>query len=73
MGQIQVTIQTEERLQVIKSLANSLSGLVAALGAQPQVNVTGCTFTGGPGVVIDAAEEVHKTKIVEIGDDKQKS
>ena len=66
-GKIQVTVQTERRLQAITELAQAINKLAGALNVGTQVMITDCRFSGA--VNIDTVEDVIETTIVEVAND----
>lgn len=68
-GQIKVTVQTEDRLQAIKSLSAAIDKVATALCACPQVVIKENVFYER-GVIIDTAEKVMRTEIIELEPDQ---
>ena len=67
MGKIEVTVQTEQRLEAITALAHAVEQLSRALGIGTHVHVTGNTITNGMKVHI--TEDVTETRILEVPDE----
>ncbi len=69
-GQIQVTIQTEQRLHAINKLSEAVSELAKALNTEPRVEITNCTVNQAKhdGIVVKTADVVERTEIVKLGE-----
>jgi len=68
MGQVKVTVQTEERMEAITSMAKAIYELSKALGVGTHVSLSGFNISNvasGPAVNIDTAEDVTETTIEE--------
>lgn len=66
MNKIEVKIETEERMTAITNLCIAIKEAAKALNRPPEVNITGCTITGGdPGINIETVPDVKKTIIHE--------
>lgn len=64
MGEIRVTVQTEDRLLAINNLAIAIRKLAEALASGTSVSIVDNVFhDGDPAILIDTAEEVTKTHI----------
>lgn len=67
MGEIKVTVQTEERLKAINNLSIAIRKVAEALAAGTTVEIRDNTFQGGdPAISVDTGEEVSETKIEKI-------
>ena len=62
-GRIQVTIQREDRLAVISTLAETVKLLAVALTQPPEINISGNTLSS---IKIDWADDVTRTEIKEV-------
>ena len=70
MGQIKVTVQTEERMAAIGAIARACESLADALNRGVNVTIRDCSFVGGePAISVDTMPEVTHTEIVEVDDD----
>ena len=65
MGKIEVKIETEERMAAITNLCIAIKEAAKALNRPPEVNITGCTIGGDPGINIETVPDVRKTIIHE--------
>ncbi len=69
-GRIQVTIQREDRLEVIKILAETVKRLVYCLDQNPSVAILHNVISDvDVGINIDSDDGVDKTEIIEVADD----
>jgi len=67
MGNVKVTVQTEDRLKAINNLSEAIKCVAMALSTGTQVEISGNTFKGGnPAVSINTEEKVFETKVEKI-------
>ena len=67
MGNIKVTIQTEDRLKAINNLSQAVSDVAKALLVGTHVEVSNCTFNNAEtGIVIDTADDVTENTVTEL-------
>lgn len=68
MGTVKVTVQTEQRMEAITSMANAIYELSRALGVGTHVSLTGFNINNvanGPAVNICTSEDITETTIEE--------
>ena len=67
MGNIKVTVQTQDRMVAINNLSIAIKKLAEALASNVSVSLIDNQFNGGnPAVQIDTAQEVNETQIMEV-------
>ena len=67
MGNIKVTVQTEERLGAIRDLSAAIKSVAEALSLGTHVTISDCQFTdGNPAVLVDTQEKVTETIVEKI-------
>jgi len=72
MGQIKITVQTEQRMEAITNMAKAIYELSKALGVGTHVAISDCNFrnvANGPVINIDAAEKVTETTVEKFDND----
>ena len=71
MGKIEVTVQREDRLKAIVNLSKAIKEVACALNSAPRINISGCNISNvDTGINLMAHDEVTKTIIMEIDEDK---
>ncbi len=72
-GRITVTIQREDRLRAISDLCEAIKITARALNTAPAVTVANCVLdgTGATGILIDSADQVTRTQVIEFPNDLQ--
>lgn len=67
MGEIKVTVQTEQRLVAINNLSIAIRKVAEALVSGTVVEIKDNVFKGGdPSILVETNEEVTETKIEKI-------
>ena len=66
MGEIKVTVQTEDRLRAINNLCEAIKNVSKALASNVRVDISDCHIqSSGTAIAIDASLENTKTEILE--------
>ena len=72
MGKIEVTVQTEDRMQAISNLAIAIRDLADALNRGTQVVIKDCVFNcDNTAIYVKPSEDVTETIVQEIPDSEQ--
>lgn len=67
MGKIQVTVQTEKRLNAINNLSKAIKHVAEALASGTHVTISDSIFNGGdPAVLIETEKDVNETIIKDV-------
>ena len=66
MGQINVNIPKQNRLEAINNLSKAIYEVSKALTTPTQVNITGCTLeNNGTGISVDTSD-IERTEVISI-------